>query len=194
MTTQQCTRCHREVPGWEGVHQSDGKGGDLGFVCGRCWAQVLSEHVGKDVPHIELAPITMKTAEGQTHEFHFRYNPVPGILKASELKDGSPEGYEFSVLAEEGEPSASLVGRLLEKIRRGMAHQHLEPCNITTGGLSIKDETVCGRIEWDDEQDGRVPSLVIDGRSISWDQFGRMLMQFEGWQVRMDFLDESEEA
>ncbi len=26
------------------------------------------------------------------------------------------------------------------------------------------------------------PFLVIDGQEISWDDFGRMLMAFEGWQ------------
>jgi len=194
MTTTQCSRCHREVPGWDGVHQSDGKGRDLGFVCGRCWAQVLSKHVGEDLAHLEVKPITIEDAAGHSYEFRFRYSPVPGILKAFEFKDGNPEGYEFSILAEEDEPSASLVGRLLEKIRLGIANQHLEPCSITSGGLSIKGKTVRGRIEWDDDEDGRVPLVTIDGRSIPWDQFGRMLMQFEGWHFKMDILDESEES
>jgi len=35
--------------------------------------------------------------------------------------------------------------------------------------------------------------LVIDGREITWDQFGHMLMTFEGWQCRLEILDKSEE-
>jgi hypothetical protein len=26
--------------------------------------------------------------------------------------------------------------------------------------------------------------LVIDGREVSWEQFGQMLMTFEGWQFK----------
>jgi hypothetical protein len=50
-----------------------------------------------------------------------------------------------------------------------------------------------GPHHWDDEQDGRVPLLVIDGHEISWDQFGRMLMSFEGWQFKLQIRDRSEE-
>jgi hypothetical protein len=42
-------------------------------------------------------------------------------------------------------------------------------------------------------RDGRVPLLVIDGCEISWEQFGRMLMSYEGWQFKLDIRDRSEE-
>ena len=42
--------------------------------------------------------------------------------------------------------------------------------------------------------DGQTPLLVIDGRDVSWDQFGRMLMSFEGWQFRLAIRDRSEDA
>jgi hypothetical protein len=38
-----------------------------------------------------------------------------------------------------------------------------------------------------------MPLVVIDGREISWEQFGRMLMTFEGWQFKLQILDRSEE-
>jgi hypothetical protein len=42
-------------------------------------------------------------------------------------------------------------------------------------------------------EDGYAPLLVIDGREISWDQFGQMLMGFEGWQFKLEIRDRSEE-
>ena len=63
----------------------------------------------------------------------------------------------------------------------------------TEHGLQIADQTVCGQIDWDAAHDGRVPLLVIDGEEVSWDEFGRMLMTFEGWQFRMEIADRSEE-
>ena len=50
-------------------------------------------------------------------------------------------------------------------------------------GLQISDHRVVqGMIGWDEAQAGRVPLLSIDGREITWDELGRMLMSYEGWQ------------
>jgi hypothetical protein len=43
-------------------------------------------------------------------------------------------------------------------------------------------------------QDGRTPLLLIDGWEVSWEEFGRMLMTFEGWQFRMEIGDRSDEV
>ena len=55
------------------------------------------------------------------------------------------------------------------------------------------NRVVRGKIEWDVAQDGRVPILIIDGREITWDESGRMLMSFEGWQFKLTVADKSEE-
>jgi hypothetical protein len=34
---------------------------------------------------------------------------------------------------------------------------------------------------------------VIDGQEITWEQFGRMLMSFEGWQFKLEIYDRSKE-
>ena len=44
-----------------------------------------------------------------------------------------------------------------------------------------------------DIEDGRLPLLVIDGKEISWEQLGRMMMSFEGSQFRLQIKDRSEE-
>jgi len=38
-----------------------------------------------------------------------------------------------------------------------------------------------------------MPQLVIDGREISWADFGRLLMSYEGWQFKLTISDNSEE-
>jgi len=40
---------------------------------------------------------------------------------------------------------------------------------------------------------GGAQMLVIDGKEISWNQFGRMVMGLEGWQFRFEIRDPSEE-
>jgi hypothetical protein len=56
---------------------------------------------------------------------------------------------------------------------------------------------VKGTIESDlsDESDlyglTRQPVLVIDGREVSWEQFGEMLLSFEGFQFKLQIVDKS---
>ena len=76
-------------------------------------------------------------------------------------------------------------------MRRSLSVKHLV---LSEHGMQIADQTVCGRIEWDESEDGRVPLLVIDGQKLSWDELGRMLMSFEGWQFRVAIRDRSEEV
>jgi len=78
-----------------------------------------------------------------------------------------------------------------DEVHGFVAVKHLEQGSL---GLQVAGQAVRGRIEWDDQQDGRVPVVVVDGREISWDQFGRMLMTFEGWQFKLQILDRNEEA
>ena len=69
--------------------------------------------------------------------------------------------------------------------------------HLTDGelGLQIADHQVArGTIEWDDAHDGHVLLLIIDGRQITWEEFGRMVMTFEGWQFKLEIRDKSEEV
>jgi hypothetical protein len=52
---------------------------------------------------------------------------------------------------------------------------------------------VRGRIGWDETQVGRLPLVVIDGKKVSWEDLGQVLMSMEGWQFRLDIADPSEE-
>jgi hypothetical protein len=61
-------------------------------------------------------------------------------------------------------------------------------------GLQIADHRVVrGKIEWDDSHNGSVPLLNVDGREITWQEFGRMLMTFEGGQFKLEIRDKSED-
>lgn len=47
------------------------------------------------------------------------------------------------------------------------------------------------QIDSDEASDGRAMLLVIDGRKITWDEFGRMVMSFEDFQFRLQIHDRS---
>ena len=51
-----------------------------------------------------------------------------------------------------------------------------------------------GRFEWDDETHGELPLLVVDGKTVTWEDFGRILSSFEGWQFKLEICDPSDET
>ena len=76
-------------------------------------------------------------------------------------------------------------------MRRSLSVKHLVQ---SEHGLQIAGQTVRARIESDQTTDERMPLLVIDGRDVSWEEFGRMLMTFEGGQFRIEIGDRSDEV
>jgi hypothetical protein len=144
--------------------------------------------------HVAFEPVEMRDAVGGSHRFHFRVHLLGDqvSLEAFELKEGAPGGYQFQILGKAEADLFGLMGQLIERMRRTLAQQHLEKDDRI--GLVIKDDLVRGRIDWDSESQERMPQLVIDGREISWEQFGRMVMGFEGWQFKFEIRDRSEEV
>jgi hypothetical protein len=143
--------------------------------------------------NIRLESIELTDDSGKVHQFHFRTHLLGHIvsLEAFELQDGSPSGYQFQIAGDPEDDLYALLGRMIEKIRRALGRKHIEDSEF---GLQIKDDVVRGSIESDMSEDERTPLLVIDGREITWEQFGKMLMTFEGWQFKLQLLDRSDEA
>ena len=188
-----CEACGTAVPSYDAVRYGSIERG-YRELCTSCFNAEVASALGLEhFEHVRHEPVVMTDCAGEQHEFHFRIRLLGDVmaLDGFELKAGVPGGYQFEILGEpDGEP-LTLLGSLIERIRRGLSVRYLVRSD---DGVQIAEQTVCGRIEWDASGDGRVPLLVIDGRDVSWDEFGHMLMSFEGWQSRVAIRDRSEEA
>jgi hypothetical protein len=162
-------------------------------LCSRCFNEEVARAGALDFQHVRFVPVDMTDAVGTLHRFHFRLHVFGDrvALDAFELRNGDPGGYEFQVIGDAECDLFALMGRLIERMRRTLAQQYLKYENPF--GWGIAGFMVRGRITWDSEEDGRVPELVIDGREVSWEQFGQMLMSFEGFQFTLEIRDKSEE-
>lgn len=116
----------------------------------------------------------------------------PGIaIDAYELRGGCQAGYRFEVIGEPDDDPPQLLGRLIGKLRPALALTHLEE---TEHGPQMNDRlTLRGTVHSDPDADHRVPMVVINGREISWNELGRIVATFEGWQFKLEFRDRSEE-
>ncbi|MBW8832327.1 MAG: hypothetical protein JF606_23550 [Burkholderiales bacterium] len=193
MQSISCEACGQATPAYDIVNCGSM---DSGYrqLCGRCFNAKVARLAGlQDFEHVSFEPIGMTDASGGTHDFHFRAHLFGAMiaLDAFELRESHPAGYQFQAIGDPQDDLLALLGRLIEKMRRALAIRHVEDSAL---GLQVTDHrTVRARIDCDLDEDDRVPLVVIDGREVSWADFGRMVMAFEGWQFKLEFRDMSEE-
>jgi hypothetical protein len=170
-----CEACSTAVPAYDGVSHGSIEQG-YRELCNRCFNAEVASVLGlARFENVRLHPVVMADCAGERHEFHLRMRLLGSraVLDAFELTAGAPGGYQFQVLGKPGDEPLSLLGQLIGRMRRSLSVKHLVR---SEHGTQIADQTVCGRIEWDESEDSRVPMLVIDGQEVSWNELGRMLI------------------
>lgn len=190
-----CENCSQLAPSYDIINVGSMEKG-YRKVCHRCFNAETATICGlAGFENAKLQPVCITDCNGEVHEFHFRTFLYIGLaLEAFELRDGNPGGYQFQIIGEPEDDVLVLLGRLIERIRRALSVKHLEDGEF---GLQIaKPGIVRGGIDsdLDSDEDSRLPLLNIDGEDITWSEFGRMLMTYEGFHFRLHIVDKSEET
>ena len=192
MTQVQCHTCHAGVASYDVIHFGSMETG-YRDLCSHCFNEEVGRTGQIELEQVRFQPIDMLDAAGVKRRFHFLLLHLGDrlSLEAFELQDGERGGYQFQMLDEAQADLFDLMARLVERMRRALSLRHL----VDDGQrCSIVDKTVRGRIDCDLGSADRVPILVIDGREVNWEQFGQMLMTFEGWQFKFEIKDPSEQV
>lgn len=161
------------------------------MLCTACFNIRIAQLVGVvDFENIRLAPVKMIDYDGKIHVFHFQIRLLGReiALNAFELCRRRPDGYRFRLIGNCSDDLFVLLGHLIERIRRALHVKHID-----FPGGQIINRTLRGRIEQGESQLERLPVVVIDGKELSWDNFGLMLRSMAGRQFRLDIADLSEE-
>lgn len=192
-TTNQeyCEECGKEIHrGYESVHVTESDCSPGRLLCLECFNREMAEYAGIDFKHPRFRPVDLPDAHGNMHSFCFATHLLGDKVSIEAYEEGADPGYRFKVLGEP-EDVQKLFRKLMGKMRRALTRQHLVQEN---GRLTVADDLIVrGWFDWDDETEGQLPLLVIDGKAITWDDFGRILMTFEGWQFKLEIYDPSEE-
>jgi hypothetical protein len=189
-----CEACSQEV---DAIHIVNVGSMERGYrrLCGKCFnTEMASRAAIAGFEHVVFEPIELIDATGDPHVFHFRAHLLGSIvtLDAFELDHEGPSGYQFQVIGEPEDDLFDLLAKLVAKMRRALAIKHVEDGQW---GPQVTDaRLVRGRVTSDLESDDQAPMVVIDGREVSWGEFGRMVMAFEGWQFKLEFRDISDEV
>ncbi|HEX7911700.1 MAG TPA: hypothetical protein VF534_26905 [Paraburkholderia sp.] len=190
MAHARCEQCGNQTPPWDTIHcgSCDGR---YELLCALCFNARIAESTGfTDFENVRLDPIRLIDCDGEPHQFHFQFRLLGDriALDAFELRGELRAGYRLQLIGEADDDVFVLLGRLVETMRRALSVRHID-----FHERRIIDSTVRGHIEWDESQAGRLPLVVVDGKEVSWDDLGQMLMSMEGWQFPLDIADPSEE-
>ena len=187
----QCEECGREIRrGYESVHYTESDDSSGRLLCIECYNQEMADYTGIDFQHPHFPPVKLADVEGDMHLFYIVTRLLGAEVSIEAYEEGADPGYRFRVQGD-AENVQKLFRKLLGKMRRALTRQHLLKEH---GRLGVSDDlTVRGRFEWDDETDNELPLLVIDGKAVTWDRFGRILSSFEGWQFKIEIYDSSKE-
>ena len=106
--------------------------------------------------------------------------------EAVEVLDNDEIGYSFAVYQAFEDDSEEAVSRLKEKIKEGLSKKFIKK-TVFAGreSLSFSEDTAEGKIEWNDNYDGRIPKFKIDGKEYTAEQMGQILMGYEGWKFEL---------
>lgn len=186
-TVSLCQRCENEN---SYIHlTSEAKTESL---CLRCYNLMMTDEYGVEAESYPEG-MTIRDGKGTAHYFEIRkrLDPLHIFMEAVEMKEG---GYDFKVMGDLYADQGELLLQLIAKAERGMAESYVKEGIFPNGQRyhSIRSGRLAGRVE-PDLTDERMPLLGIDGKSYTWEEFGKMLMHYEGFQLKLEMLDSYDE-
>lgn len=182
-----CDRCEKKDAyiHWNSTIKSE-------RLCLNCYNLMMTDMLGVEAISYPSG-VTIQDGEGKPHHFRIRktLDPIGVIMEAEELVNG---GYQFTAHDELDVDQGQLFLELVVKAERGMAEIYLHKGEFPNGQHyhSLINDRFVGRIDSDLSVD-QMLLVVIDGQSYRWDEVGKMLMHYEGFQVKLEMIDRFEE-
>ena len=169
----------------------------FGKFCADCAATRALQPGGLPDPPAPPGPVTITGPDGRVHHFVFvvqRYASGTGV----ELVERGG-GYRFSTISALGRhdlPIDAQVRHLLHVAEESIAQVQVASYP-PDGRVLLTGQEVVGHLVWPagaDVYDRPPYNVVVDGREMTWDEFGRALEPFEGMRLRLVVQDSVDEV
>jgi hypothetical protein len=148
----------------------------------------MSEELEVDLEQL-IETFSLKDCQGISRTFYVerRIHPTGIYLEAAENIEF---GYKFAVHGELNSNQPELLNKLIEKARKGIGKQYLETKVFPSRQAynTISNSQITGLIEYD-ETSKESPLVIIDGKPFTWEEVGKMLMAYEGFQIKLMMYD-----
>ena len=165
-------------------------------LCMECHNNLLAEEM-----EIHLIPFKHGVYEftgigAKRHQFYIdrTVSPVGICFEADELTADNSAGYRVGVMDEVDCDQQLLFEKLQSKIKKTLSKKYLKTSTHPYGGkyVSIKENEVAGRLEYDDTQ-VEISKVIVDGKEFTWEELGRMMNSFQGFQFKLKIYDMKED-
>lgn len=161
-------------------------------LCLSCYNGMMATQLGVAITSYPEG-VAMKDGQGTLHHFRLRkrLDPIGIIMEAGEEREG---GYQFREYGELHEDQGELLLRLLNKMESEMSELYIENGEFPNGQIYhfMPNDRLAGRVE-PNPADRDTPLLAVNGKHYTWEEIGRMLMHYEGFQVKLEIVDLSED-
>jgi hypothetical protein len=162
--------------------------GEQGPWCGGCFDEQISAATGWPRLPAPPQPRVVTGPDGRGHRLRFRLWRTPGGISAEAIEEApdsdADDGFQLKVFGEHDADPAALLAELDDRVRAELGRRYLER---DRGRWQVAGLEVAGRVSW--SEDGP-PDVVVDGRRLSWEEFGQVVASFEGWWFRIAFGDD----
>ena len=161
-------------------------------LCDRCSDRRVAAITGfPELPDPPQAH-TYTGPDGRAHAMEFRLWRAPTGIVAEAQETSAPvgEGYRVEVLGDHDANVDQLIQILRDRVTAQIGRLYLEPSHTWPEWTLMGDELV-GRVVY---QEGEPTyGVVVDGRTLSWEEFGGTLGAYEGWQFRLKMGDPADD-
>jgi hypothetical protein len=160
-------------------------------LCDRCADRRIAAITGFPELPDPPPPFVVTGADGRTHRLAARLWRAPtGIeVELEEMDVAVGEGFHFAVLGGHHADVDHLLAHVRRRAEDEIGRQYLEP-RPDRSGWRLRGDELAGRLVWGDEHDlGGPYDVVIDGRTLTWDELGGALEPYEGWHIRLVLED-----
>lgn len=152
-------------------------------LCDRCADRVIAQATGwPELPAPPL-PEVIVGADGERHVFRYRLFRWPGGVVAIAEEVGRREGgHRLEVGADHYEDPGPLPERI--RLAARSAAGRVQVTQDEQGRLQLEGLEMTGRLEESDDPYEN-PLVVIDGQSLTWEEFGDLLSPTKGWTFHL---------
>ncbi|PIC63516.1 hypothetical protein CSV79_11600 [Sporosarcina sp. P13] len=153
---------------------------------------MMAEELGLELPQLPKTFVA-DDVNGVKHIFEVE-RQITGTAILLTAHERWEQGYEFAVDGELDDDQHKLFKQLIEKTTRGLSETYLETGKFPTDEpyTYVKQNHLKGVLTYD-SINSEAPLVIIDGKPYTWDEVGRMLQAFEGFQVKMVMKDLADE-
>ncbi|MDR0622256.1 MAG: hypothetical protein LBJ61_10335 [Deltaproteobacteria bacterium] len=147
---------------------------------------MMADRFGYDIPEYPQE-ITVKPSQGKQRRFSVEYWAYPDckILTADEI---GPSHYHCLVVGAMDRPFTEMWDELIRRLKKQISVKYVKK----DGNLG-KDQKAVGYLRYNKERDDL--DYVVDGFPYPWYEFiAQHIDNYEGWQMKIEFIDSSDEV